>query len=73
VAQQPAREVPPAIQKQINLLNARISNANFAQSDLLKEVNNTFKTMVTTIAELQKENNELKAKTKETPKKPKTQ
>lgn len=55
----------PELQQQINILNARINNANFAHSDLLKEINNTFKTMTTTIAELQKENTELKAKPKE--------
>lgn len=53
------------LQQQIIVLNARISNANFAQGDLLKEMNNTFKAMATTIADLQRENTELKAKPKE--------
>lgn len=61
-------QLSPELQQQISVLNARISNANFAQGDLLKEMNNTFKAMATTIAELQKENAELKAKPKETPK-----
>ena len=56
------------LQQQLGVLNARISNANFAQADLLKEMNNTFKAMATTITALQKENAELKAKPKETPK-----
>jgi len=65
--QQNQQEVqfPPELKQQINVLNARISNANFAQGDLLKEMNNTFKAMATTIAALQKENAELKAKPKE--------
>ena len=61
-------QLPPELQQQITVLNARISNANFAYGDLLKELNNTFKAMAKTIAELQKENAVLKAKPKETPK-----
>jgi hypothetical protein len=49
-------------------LNARISNANFAHADLLNEMNNTLKAMAATIAVLQRENAELQAKPKETPK-----
>ena len=59
------------LQQQINVLNARIGNANFAYGDLLKELNNTFNVMAKTIVELQKENAELKAKTVDTPKKSK--
>lgn len=59
----------PELQQQISILNARISNANIAQADLLKELNNTFTKMITTIAELQKENTELKAQSKEANKK----
>jgi hypothetical protein len=66
-----ASQFSPELQQQINVLNARIGNANFAHGDLLKEVNNTFQAMAAMIAELQKENAELKAKTKEAPK-PKT-
>ena len=58
-------QLPPELQQQISVLNARISNANFAHGDLLKEMNDTFKAMAKTIAELQKENAELKAKPKE--------
>jgi hypothetical protein len=60
------------LQQQISLLNARVGNANLSYGDLLKEMNNTFTAMATTIAELQKENAELKAKSKEAAKKPKT-
>ena len=66
-------QLPRELQQQISVLNARISNANFAHGDLLKEMNNTFKAMATTIAALQKENAELKAKHKEKLKNPKTQ
>ena len=53
-------------------LNARISNANLAYGDLLKEMNNTFVAMATLIGELQKENTELKSKAKDGQKKAKT-
>jgi hypothetical protein len=62
----------PELQQQISVLNARISNANLAYGDLLKEMNNTFTAMATVIVELQKENAELKTKSKEASKKPKT-
>ncbi|MCW4016643.1 MAG: hypothetical protein NWF06_09765 [Candidatus Bathyarchaeota archaeon] len=62
--------IPPEVQRQMNALNARISNTNLAYSDLLKEVNRSFTVMAATIVELQKENAELKAKTA-VPKKPK--
>ena len=55
-------QLPPELQQQITVLNARIGNANFAHGDLLQEMNNTFKAMATTIAALQKENAGLKAK-----------
>lgn len=61
-------QLSPELQQQISVLNARISNANLAYGDLLKEMSKTFKAMATNIAELQKENAELKAKPKETPK-----
>lgn len=61
-------QIPVELKQQINVLNARISNANFARGDLLKEMNNTLGTMVTTIATLQKENTELKTKAEETKK-----
>ncbi|PVX27284.1 MAG: hypothetical protein CW716_03120 [Candidatus Bathyarchaeum sp.] len=57
------------LQQQISVLNARIGNANFAQADLLKELNSTFTVMAKTIVELQKENAELKAKAEAAPKK----
>ncbi len=60
--------VPPSIQpslelqQQVSILNARINNANLAYSDLLREIDSTFKVMVATIAVLQRENAELKVK-----------
>lgn len=54
--------LPPQLQQHVALLNARITNSNLAQADLLKEVDNTFTAIATTIAALQKENAELKAK-----------
>jgi hypothetical protein len=56
------------LQQQVSVLSARINNANLVYSDLLKEMNNTFNAMAKIIATLQKENAELKAKPKETPK-----
>ncbi len=53
------------IQQQISTLNGRIGNANFAQGDLFREIENTFKIMVTTIVALQKENAELKSERRE--------
>jgi hypothetical protein len=56
------------LQQRISILNARINNANFANADLLRETDNTFKAMATTILTLQRENVELKVKLKEAPK-----
>lgn len=70
---EPRIDLSPELQQQLGILNARISNANFAQADLLTEMSNTLKVMVNMVAALQKENAELKAKPKETPKNPKTQ
>jgi len=67
-----ATQFSAELQQQITILNARIGNANFSQGDLLKEINNTFTAMTTTIVTLQKENAELKAKTKAASKKSKT-
>ena len=69
VPQQSIQPTPEFVQ-QISLLNARVTNVNLANADLLREMDNTFKTMATTIAALKKENAELKAKA-ETPKSPK--
>ena len=55
-------QFPPEIQQQINILNARIQSLNLTTNDLLREVDNTFRTMAATIAGLQKENAELRAK-----------
>ena len=60
----------PELQQQINVLNARINNATFAQADLFKEINNTFTTMIKTINDLQQENAELKTKMNEEHEKP---
>lgn len=50
------------LQQQINILNARITAANLSYSDLLKELDITFKSVISTIISLQTENAELKAK-----------
>ncbi len=63
-------QLSPQLQRQISVLNARISIFNFANVDVFKEIDNTFKTMATTILALQKENAELKAKSAEAPKTP---
>ena len=46
----------PEIKACVANLNARIANANLAIADLTREIDNTFKTLITMIAELQKEN-----------------
>ena len=51
----------------------RMSNANLANADLLREVDATFKQLLTKISKLEQENAELKAKSKEQLKNPKTQ
>ena len=56
--------VPQAMQQQIALLNARITNVNISISDLLREMDATFKAFAARVAELEKENAELKAKHK---------
>ena len=58
-------KVPPAMQQQVALLNARITNVNLSISDLLREMDATFKAFAARAAELEKENAELKAKPKE--------
>jgi hypothetical protein len=55
-------QLSPELQQQIGILNARITNVNLANADLLKAIETTFKTMATTIIMLQKENDELKNK-----------
>ncbi len=65
--QQPAPAVFE-IAQQVSILNARITNANLANNDMLREMDNTFKALVAKIDALQKENAELKAKSKEAPK-----
>lgn len=59
-------KIPQAIKQQIALLNARITNVNISLSDLLREMDVTFKAFATRIAELEKENTELKAKKEKT-------
>lgn len=56
------------IQHQLAVLNARVQNMNLTFNDLLRDMNELFKTYVARIAELEKENADLKAKPKETPK-----
>jgi len=60
--------LPPELQSQVNILNARITNVNLANADLLREVDSTLKTMATIIDSLRKENAELKATNKKTSK-----
>ena len=59
--QQPV-QFPPEIQQQISILNARIQSLNLTTNDLLREMDSTFRMMAATIAGLQKENAELRAK-----------
>jgi hypothetical protein len=68
----PQQSIPltPELQQQISVLNGRISNANFAYSDLLREMDSAIKTTVTTILTLRKENAALKAKLNEASKSP---
>jgi hypothetical protein len=66
-------QLPSEIQQQIKILNMRITNANLANSDLLHEMETTFKQLLAKISTLEQENAELKAKPKETLKNPKTQ
>jgi hypothetical protein len=47
----------------------RIANANLANADLLREMDTTFKQLLTKIVQLEQENTELKNKHKETSKK----
>jgi hypothetical protein len=56
------------IQHQLAVLNARVQNVNLTFNDLLRDMNELFKTYVARIAELEKENADLKAKPKETQK-----
>ncbi len=61
-------QITPELQQQIGVLNARITNVNLANADLIREVDSAFKALVTTISALQKENADLKTKLQETPK-----
>lgn len=54
-------EFSPELHQQITVLNARIGNANFAYSDMLREMENTIKVLLAENAALKKENAELKA------------
>jgi uncharacterized protein Yka (UPF0111/DUF47 family) len=56
------------IQQPLAVLNMRIQNLNLAFNDLLHDMNELLKTHATRITELEKENAELKAKSKETSK-----
>jgi len=55
------QEIPQPIQQRLGLLQLRIS-------DMMQELNNIIKAFADGYAKLQKENAELKAKIKETPK-----
>jgi hypothetical protein len=56
------------MQQQLAVLNMRVQNVNLAFNDLLHDMAELFKTHTARIAELEKENAELKAKPKENPK-----
>jgi uncharacterized protein Yka (UPF0111/DUF47 family) len=56
------------MQQQLAVLNMRIQNMNLAFNDLLRDTNELLKANAERIAELEKENAELKAKPKEKPK-----
>lgn len=56
------------MQQQLAVLNARVQNVNLAFNDLLRDMNELLKAHAERIAELEKENAELKAKPKETSK-----
>ena len=56
------------MQQQLAVLSMRAQNVNLAFNDLLRDMNELLKTHNARIAELEKENAELKAKPKETQK-----
>ena len=68
LSEQKTPQLPPEIQQQITILNMRITNANLANADLLREMDATFKQLLSKISELEQENAELKAEPKETQK-----
>jgi hypothetical protein len=55
-------QLQPEIAQQIGVLNARITNVNLANNDLLHQMDATFKLLMTKISALEQENAELKAK-----------
>lgn len=63
-----ANQLLPTIQEKLSILNARISNVNLANTDLVKEMSSLFKTMTDEISVLKKENADLKAKQEKTSK-----
>jgi hypothetical protein len=61
-ASQRTLQLPPELMRQIGILNARITNANLANTDLLREVEITFKAMTIEMEKIQKENFDLRTK-----------
>lgn len=59
-------QLPTELQQQIGVLNARVSNADLVHRELLNTIASTFTAMANTIAKLQQENAELKAKADKT-------
>jgi uncharacterized protein Yka (UPF0111/DUF47 family) len=57
------------MQQQLAVLNARVQNVNLAFNDLLRDMNELLKAHAERVAELEKENSELKAKHEKTNKK----
>lgn len=58
-------KLPPAVQQQIPVLNARIQTVNLAQADLLREVDGILKTFASINSALETKIMELQAPVKE--------
>jgi hypothetical protein len=63
-----ANQLSSAILEKLSALNARISNVNLANADLVKDMSALFKAMTDEISVLKKENADLKAKQEKTSK-----
>jgi hypothetical protein len=63
-----ANQISPAVQEKLSLLNARITNVNLANADLVKDVSSLLKALADEVSVLKKENADLKAKQEKTSK-----
>jgi hypothetical protein len=61
-------QLSPAIQEKLSILNARITNVNLANADLVKDICSLLKAMADENSVLKKENTNLKAKQEKTSK-----